>query len=173
MANLIDLSGQSFGRWVVQKRHPSGKRFSAKWECRCQCGVVKAVDSYSLRLGKSKSCGCLTSDVHKNRRGEKHHRWRGGRRACKIRDAYGIEPEHYKSLLAAQGDVCAICKQPETVTRLGVLKKMPVDHDHKTGRIRGLLCSRCNTAIGLMQDDADILQSAINYLNAASLPRAV
>lgn len=61
-------------------------------------------------------------------------------------------------------DVCDICKQPERATRNGVVRQLNKDHDHKTGEWRGLLCSRCNQAIGLFADNTHLLQNAIDYL---------
>jgi len=77
---------------------------------------------------------------------------------------FGITPERYADLFRSQNGACAICKNPETATRLGKVKALSVDHCHKSGAIRGLLCSDCNTGIGKLKDDVTILQSAIRYL---------
>jgi hypothetical protein len=95
-------------------------------------------------------------------------RYREGNREA-LRDGerkrkFGITPERYSEMFQSQNGVCAICKQPETATRLGTLKALSVDHCHKTGAIRGLLCSDCNTGIGKLKDDPSVLQSAIRYL---------
>jgi len=79
---------------------------------------------------------------------------------------FGITHQEYAKLYQSQGGVCAICSQPETATRLGKVKSLAVDHDHKTGRVRGLLCSDCNTGIGKLKDDPKVLQSAIQYLKS-------
>ncbi|KPK13993.1 MAG: hypothetical protein AMJ56_00350 [Anaerolineae bacterium SG8_19] len=73
-------------------------------------------------------------------------------------------------MLKAQNGVCAICNQPETHMRNGKLKALAVDHDHKSGAIRGLLCSDCNTGIGKLKDDHKVLQSAIQYLEKSRNP---
>lgn len=78
---------------------------------------------------------------------------------------FGITSEIYSRMLHEQNGVCAICGNPETATRLGVVKALSVDHCHSTGRIRGLLCSDCNTGIGKLKDDLKILQNAIQYLS--------
>ena len=65
----------------------------------------------------------------------------------------------------AQGGKCAICREKETRKRRGRIARLSVDHDHSTGDIRGLLCTRCNTAIGLLEDDITLLKNAIDYLN--------
>ena len=78
---------------------------------------------------------------------------------------FGITPERYSELLELQNGTCAICKQPETATRLGKVKALAVDHCHQSGVVRGLLCADCNTGIGKLKDDPVVLQSAIQYLN--------
>lgn len=64
-------------------------------------------------------------------------------------------------MLEEQHGVCAICGKPETKPNA---KYLAVDHDHKTGEVRGLLCNNCNRALGLLQDNTEVLQNAINYL---------
>ena len=77
---------------------------------------------------------------------------------------FGITRSDYVKLFNDQNGVCAICHQPETAARKGVVRSLAVDHDHKTGKIRGLLCSDCNTGIGKLKDDPNILLSASEYL---------
>jgi hypothetical protein len=72
--------------------------------------------------------------------------------------------ETYEILLQKQNNVCAICKEENTATRQGRSKKMAIDHCHKTLKVRGLLCSQCNSALGLFDDSIEILESAIKYL---------
>jgi hypothetical protein len=86
-----------------------------------------------------------------------------------LRDSFGITLEEYNSMLDAQSGVCAICNQAETHKRNGKLKALAVDHDHKTGKIRGLLCSDCNTGIGKLKDSRKILLSAAKYLKKSAL----
>lgn len=71
---------------------------------------------------------------------------------------YGVTVEAYTELLERQNGRCAICGS-FPITRL-----LGVDHNHETGKVRGLLCHECNVAIGFLQEDPDILNSAINYL---------
>jgi len=84
------------------------------------------------------------------------------RRAWKNRhlwDAYGMSSLDYADLLQKQGGVCAICGE---INSNG--QRLGVDHTHQTGRIRGLLCSTCNRALGLLKDDAATLRRAARYL---------
>lgn len=86
-------------------------------------------------------------------------------RAYHFKYKYGITVEQYDDMLAAQGGVCAICKQPERhKSRSGKITPLAVDHCHSTGRIRGLLCHYCNVSLGAMNDSIERLESAIDYL---------
>jgi hypothetical protein len=80
--------------------------------------------------------------------------------------AYGVDSARYQEMLREQGGVCAICSQREKTTGYasGKIKDLAVDHDHVTGAIRALLCSACNTAIGLFNDDPLLLDKAKSYL---------
>lgn len=78
-----------------------------------------------------------------------------------LRNKFGLEPEDYQRLLAAQDGRCAICR---TDRPGGAKKHFPVDHCHETGAVRGLLCDRCNRALGLFGDDVEILLKAAEYL---------
>jgi hypothetical protein len=85
------------------------------------------------------------------------------RRDNEIRRLYGLEPEAFGALLAAQGGNCAICGNPPSGTGRGG-QRLHVDHCHSSNAVRGLLCGRCNTMLGLAKEDATVLASAIRYL---------
>jgi hypothetical protein len=84
-----------------------------------------------------------------------------------LRDRFGVTVEVYNEMLERQGHVCAICRNPETHTLKGVVRALAVDHCHETGRVRGLLCSLCNTMLGMADDDPQRLRAAIDYLEEA------
>lgn len=95
-------------------------------------------------------------------REKKEHALNPEKRAFKfIYYNYGLSEEEFKLLEQTQQGVCAICGQPETVSRL---KRLSVDHCHKTGKIRGLLCSNCNNGIGRFKDSAILLRKAAEYI---------
>lgn len=73
---------------------------------------------------------------------------------------YNLTPEELIEMHQQQNNVCKICGKPPNPGR-----NLDVDHDHKTGRIRGLLCNNCNRGLGHLQDSIIILEAAINYLN--------
>lgn len=74
---------------------------------------------------------------------------------------FGITEDEYDELFKAQGDGCAICGRPDNTHKD---RRMPVDHDHNTGRRRGILCGNCNAGVGMFDDDPDRLLSAAAYL---------
>lgn len=80
---------------------------------------------------------------------------------------FGITLIQYAEMFKAQDGKCAICKKPETAKdRVGNPRPLCVDHCHKTGNVRQLLCNRCNHMLGLVDDDISFLESAIAYLKA-------
>lgn len=82
---------------------------------------------------------------------------------------FGISLSKYSEMVVERDNKCDICGQPETQMRGGKVKSLAVDHDHKTGAIRGLLCCDCNQALGKLGDSVDRLKSAIAYLDRSVL----
>jgi len=72
---------------------------------------------------------------------------------------FGITPEQYDEMHAAQGGACAICRATTNFT----FNNLCVDHDHTNGRVRGLLCLNCNTALGQFKDSTSLLLKAADY----------
>lgn len=84
----------------------------------------------------------------------------------KIKRIYGLSKEEYNRILKEQNDCCFICLcHKQTLP----YETLVIDHCHKTGKIRGLLCSHCNTALGLFKDNKDSLQRAIQYLQQTAV----
>lgn len=81
-------------------------------------------------------------------------------RAWWLRKYYDLSLEQFEEMRLAQGGGCAVCHDPE--------RKLVVDHDHVTGRIRGLLCQPHNAALGVFGDSIEGLQAAIEYLKRSS-----
>lgn len=78
---------------------------------------------------------------------------------------FGITLEDYEQLLKRQNGGCAICEQPETAKhKTGKTRRLAVDHCHKTNKIRGLLCNRCNIGIGRFLDNSELLRKAAEYV---------
>ena len=81
-------------------------------------------------------------------------------RSAKDWKQYGITPDDYARMFAAQGGRCAICRTDTP----GGGRRWAVDHDHQTGKVRGLLCGACNTGLGLLRDSSENLTAARNYV---------
>lgn len=78
-----------------------------------------------------------------------------------LRTKYNISIEQYNEKLAQQDGRCAICDKHQNELK----QTMRVDHNHQTGKVRGLLCSVCNKAIGSLRENTILLQNATDYLN--------
>ena len=74
---------------------------------------------------------------------------------------FGLTAQDYDEMLAAQGGTCAIC--PATAGYGG--KRLAVDHDHATGRVRAILCDRCNQILGMAKDDPELLARCAEYIS--------
>lgn len=96
-------------------------------------------------------------------------RWRAANPGADRRQRYGLLMAEWDALFASQGNACATC---ESVDPGG--QPWQTDHDHKTGRVRGILCMRCNVALGLLGDDHDSVMrrmlSFASYLSPALAP---
>lgn len=91
-----------------------------------------------------------------NRSAARHYGWKR---------YYGLTSEDYGRMLAEQGSVCAICFKPEIrITPKGDLTTLHVDHDHVTGKVRALLCYKCNSMLGGVDDSPEILRAAADYI---------
>ena len=153
---------------------------------RCsRCREVKALDEFRRIKSKTsqwaaqcRSCERLSLRESRSRNPDRTRAWSRAWRA-KNRDRIlahdserwlrtacernGISVEDYNDALSRQGGLCAICRQPQ---RHATMRRLVIDHDHFTGAFRGLLCSNCNQALGLMGDDPDLLRQAAAYLAA-------
>lgn len=86
-------------------------------------------------------------------------------RGYRLKRQYGITVADYNRMFEKQGGVCAICKKPESARgNHGTARELAVDHCHDTGKVRGLLCTGCNTAIGKLRVSDDTLRNASAYL---------
>lgn len=132
------------------------------------CLESKPADQYALTPSGNPRKICKSCSWQQRKTAnDSNPNWKAQRRATLIRFKYGIEPEQYDSMLEAQGGRCAVCNEISS-------ELLHVDHDHsccpdshKTcgNCVRGLLCRRCNLALGYLDDNINKLQSAINYLS--------
>ena len=82
-----------------------------------------------------------------------------------LREKYQLTPSDYAAMLARQAGTSAICHRPETVLgRGGTPRRLAVDHDHRSGKVRQLLCHRCNLVTWAVEDNPDLLDAVHAYL---------
>jgi hypothetical protein len=138
----------------VERRSGGRRQITSLSERKCwKCQVVKEISLFmrSKRQPSGYEYTCKSCRKQLNRRHS-------------LKKTYGITVEQYAEMLAVQDGCCAICKRSESRTRGSRAITLAVDHCHSSGSVRGLLCGRCNTAIGLLQDDVGVLRQAIEYL---------
>jgi len=137
------------------------------------CGEVKLRSEFGFSSGVH---GPLTRSYCRPCASVKSMAWRD-RNADKARNAhlqrnYGITLDQYQEMLRQQNGLCAICGRLPGETRPDqgraqgrpVRPLLAVDHDHATGKVRGLLCLPCNRGIGFLEDSIEIVRSALKYL---------
>ena len=81
---------------------------------------------------------------------------------ARLKRKYNLSRDEYEALLESQNNCCKICGTHGTENTQG---KLYVDHCHTTGKVRGLLCMKCNTALGLLDDNKDRITKLLDYLN--------
>lgn len=101
-------------------------------------------------------------EYHRKRYLENKEDIKKSRRKYWLKSNYNMTVEDYDTLLKLQNNKCAICETEKFDAHRH--SQFDVDHCHLTGKVRGLLCSKCNTGIGHLRDDVLILQKAIKYL---------
>jgi len=119
-----------------------------------KCNLDKELEEFSLhpgsKDGRNTQCKICRNSYHRgNYDPEKRFNW-------SLKRNYNINKEEYYAIKHRQNNKCAICFS-ET--------KLFVDHCHKTSKIRGLLCSQCNTGIGLLKENISNFENAIKYLS--------
>lgn len=128
--------------------------------CR-KCGISKDIQHFNR--DKSRPDGhksqCRECVAAVNRAYTASKAGKESNRRQHMRRNYGITIDEYEELERKQGGLCAICGGGEVIGR-----RLAVDHCHKSGKVRGLLCQACNTALGKFKDSPELLANAIKYL---------
>ncbi|WP_446214246.1 endonuclease VII domain-containing protein [Micromonospora sp. IBSANI012] len=145
-----------------QKRSPvpvaEGLKWCPDWE------QIKPVEDFPSTTTKVSGRHSYCKPCHNARGKEIRQRLYGGSREYHLRWRYGIGEKEFQELLAEQGGVCAIC---------GGEDPQHLDHDHRTGWVRGILCFNCNGGLGQFRDSPTRLARAITYLRGTTWQRAL
>lgn len=132
------------------------------------CDTTKPLSDFGLLRGKPrhicKECRKQESkdwyEQNKDRKKELSQKYRHIKKDKDLQATYGIDLATYHKMLAEQNHQCKICSAHQDTLK----RAMCVDHDHKTGKVRGLLCDTCNRSLGLLKDNIDTLMKAVKYL---------
>ncbi|MGN9810307.1 endonuclease VII domain-containing protein [Micromonospora sp. BQ11] len=132
---------------------------------RCpDCGETKALEAFPRNRSDRGGYGRYCKPCHNERGKESKLRLHGGSREYHLRRRYGVGQKEFDELLAEQNGVCAIC---------GGEDPQHLDHDHRTGWVRGILCFNCNGGLGQFRDSPTRLARAITYLRGTTWQRVL
>lgn len=137
-----------------------------------KCETWKERESFYTRLEKEARCRKCVSEIRKKDYAEDPQKHRDRVKAyrianpvmvkdTKLKQAFGLEHGMYDKMLEWQFGVCKICRK---APKEG--KRLHIDHCHNTGKIRALLCSYCNTSLGLLQESTEIMENMIEYIKS-------
>lgn len=123
----------------------------------CNGHYMQMSAGYELKPLRKRATGYSKNKICKASGCENKHRSKGycTRHYIYMKD-YKISSEEYNSMLESQNNKCAIC--------LNNFDLLYIDHNHDTGKVRGLLCNNCNTGIGMLKDNFEIVKNAYEYL---------
>lgn len=182
-AYLDRLGADPATRWLVERRErmaiaadvvravDAGEIPPPEILCKC-CHLMKPITAFVRnkdlpgRYYRQSFCNpCLVVKA-KQYRDADPERHRGVVRKGHLKREFGLTLSDYDRMLAEQKYVCAICQNQEVDIhpQTGKVKRLSVDHDARTGHVRGLLCHQCNTGIGKLRHSPKILRAAIAYL---------
>lgn len=121
--------------------------------------------------GKYSSCKVCqkmsSKPIDKHKKAAYDKRYRKYRKLNKAASTLKVSVDSLRELFAKRHGDCYICQKPETAKDTkGRIKALAIDHNHDTGKVRGVLCQRCNLALGAFQDNIETIKRAISYLNS-------
>jgi hypothetical protein len=154
---------QPLENFYMEKTAKDGYRNDCK-----ACFAERARERYLLKADEIKARVKKWQEENPERHAENQARWRdsGGKarsnRKSYLKRTFNLTLEDYDQMVAAQDGGCAICGDAPDEG-----KTFHIDHEHETGEVRGLLCQRCNHALGLFRESNDLLYAAAEYLSTA------
>jgi hypothetical protein len=133
------------------------------------CGQRKFPEQFNKNIqnitGRQSECRSCNGEKRWLFRSKNSERFRERSFTDKLKRNFNLTIEDYNKMVLDQNGVCKICGQPETSK---VVTRLSVDHCHSTGKVRGLLCKSCNSALGQAKDNIDLLHKMIDYLKEHS-----
>lgn len=162
---LSEEEQDQFWQWCSHKKHyPSLSKFGLNRRAQPRGTYICRPCDAERMWGKS----ALFTPEQKANKVRRSAEWRE-KSPDKYRqlnlNKYGITIAEYDAMLEEQGGVCKACGEPETAKQQnGKVKALTIDHCHAEGHVRGLLCARCNLALGYAREDVKVLIGLINYI---------
>ena len=154
-----NLIGQTFGRLkVIENLYKSPPR----WKCRCECGNTVEVSENHLIQKRIRSCKCLRKEwlVTHNLKQQKNKKSNTKEYITNktLLSRYGITLKTYQEMHSKQSGKCKLCEREN--------QKLVVDHNHTTGKVRHLLCYKCNIMVGHYEEliRLNLLNKVLEYL---------
>ena len=144
------------------------------------CGVAKAEDLFThgrggIRTNRCRVCTALYMGEYRRKNKDKWKTWAEinsnpksahSARMAQIRYKFKMGEQELSDMMDDQQGLCLICRDSLTDPSRNKLDQYNIDHNHDTGEVRGLLCSKCNTGIGYLKDSSDVCMRAATYLMA-------
>lgn len=179
--NIKNLIGLKFGNLIVKEMYNERtKDGRIQWICQCICGKEKIFNGHYLKRGEVKGCGCTITKRLRAKVGKDNPNWKGGKNnrgsiawangkisdLNKFSERYNYPKiycttENLIKIFNESKEKCAICNKIEGESQY---KRNHIDHNHKTGKIRGMLCPNCNTGLGSFKESPELLLKAIEYI---------
>ena len=151
--------------WLAKHRDSTNAERRAKYEAHREVRRRQGREYRAAHIGRFRAADKLRNArpdrIAANR--ERSRKWAQENRGRIAERVYGMAPGQYAAMVEAQGGKCAVCLQPPSRGTLHV------DHDHATGQVRGLLCQRCNVALGLLLDDPRRIAALMDYAERGRL----
>ena len=135
-----------------------------------KCKLELPIESFYFHVSRQRHNSwcrqCHSDDANMRRKTWSKEKNQEYLRKQNLKHKFNITIEEYETMFRVQNGKCAICRNPETALepRTGLPKRLAVDHDKSTGKIRELLCTGCNTGIGNLKHDIHYMANAIAYL---------
>ncbi len=148
-----------------------GGRDGVRPECKaCTSARRKAwyADSRAREIARVRAWQQANHEYYLRKQAEYRARVTRDHRSGHLKRKFDLTLDEYEGILEGQNRACAICGEPPS-ERIA----LHVDHDHGTGEIRGLLCVRCNNALGLFRENTDVLRRAIRYVRSEASFRSL
>lgn len=152
---------------MVRRAHRIDWDATAEFDC-AHCKSLKKPEEFNKRTPTAANRRPVQNLCRLCQKGYAAGHWGNTEHRQKKKDysrwyKYNLTKEEFAKLKTEQGGYCKLCKKPEPANR-----ELCVDHCHATGRVRGLLCLKCNSAIGQLGDDEAGLQKALQYIQGVS-----